>query len=32
MMLLTLDMGGIVSGLVEFDLHAPSGTVVNLSY
>jgi len=24
MMLLTLDMGGIVSGLVEFDLHAPS--------
>lgn len=30
--LLTLDMGGIVSGLVEFDLQAPAGTVLDLSY
>ena len=29
---LILDMGGIVSGLVEFELDAPAGTVFDLSY
>jgi alpha-L-rhamnosidase len=29
---LTLDMGGVVSGRVEFDLSAPAGTVLDLSY
>jgi len=27
-----LDMGGIVSGFVQFELHAPAGTVLDLSY
>src|SRR5262249_23603900 len=29
---LILDMGGIVSGLVEFSLDAPAGTLLDLSY
>lgn len=29
---LTLDMGRIVSGLVEFEIDAPAGTVLDLSY
>jgi len=29
---LTLDMGRIVSGLVEFSLEAPAGTILDLSY
>src|SRR5262249_49746803 len=29
---LILDMGGIVSGLVQFSLDAPAGTVLDLSY
>jgi alpha-L-rhamnosidase len=32
MVRLTLDMGGIVSGFVEFALDAPTGTVLDLSY
>src|SRR5919204_968860 len=32
MVRLTLDMGGIVSGFVEFALDAPAGTVLDLSY
>src|ERR671938_870807 len=32
MVRLTLDMGGIVSGFVEFALDAPIGTVLDLSY
>jgi hypothetical protein len=29
---LILDMGGIVSGLVQFEIDAPAGTVLDLSY